>query len=80
MMNMSHTVKTYKRSCAKLQERIDTLTLEIARLRMQKLPMGNLVQRRHLLYTELAEMQGDLRMMEEYLNTTQRLAAQAGVA
>ena len=62
--DMRHTLLEYKRSSELLRSRLCELNRQLAR---DASDTHNLLRRRSLIYTELAEMSEKIREMEEYL-------------
>jgi len=75
MQDIAITIKEYKSSCEKVRKRIEQLTAQIDNARRGDLPLKELMDRRCLLYTELADMQYAVKCMEEYRNPEGSISA-----
>lgn len=66
MENIFHTIMEYKKSCALVRQRIEQLNKQIHAQNEDTGKDKALLDRRHLLYLELADLLSAIRAMEDY--------------
>lgn len=78
MRDIQATIDDYCASCKPMQQRIAKLSAEISAAKQDDLCFKALMQRRYILYGELAEMRIAIRDMREYLACREKVGELVG--